>query len=164
MLRLTGIGASEGVAIGKVLIFHQEDIVLPEEKNLTSETAESEFLKLEEAMKKSKTQLISIREKVRAKMGDDKADIFDGHILLLEDEDLMDDIKTKIKEDGMKAEYALKEGIQTYADMFSQLDDPYLRERAADIQDIGTRWLKNLLNIKIKVKLNLVKNWKLEFI
>lgn len=158
MLRLTGIGASEGVAIGKVLIFHQEDIVLPEEKNLKSETAESEFLKLEEAMKKSKTQLISIREKVRAKMGNDKADIFDGHILLLEDEDLMDEIKTKIKEDGMRAEYALKEGIQTYADMFSQLDDPYLRERAADIQDIGTRWLKNLLNIKIKDLSNLEPN------
>ena len=70
----------------------------------------------------------------------------------------MDEIKTKIKEDGMRSEYALKEGIQTYADMFSQLDDPYLRERAADIQDIGTRWLKNLLNIKIKDLSNLEPN------
>ena len=155
MMRLTGIGASEGVAIGKVLIFHQEELEFPKEKFLSSETAESEIVKLEEAMKKSKTQLISIREKVRAKLGDDKADIFDGHILLLEDEDLMDEITAKIKEDGLKAPYALKEGIDGYCEMLSQLDDPYLRERVADFQDIGTRWLKNLLNIKIKDLSNL---------
>lgn len=155
MMRLTGIGASEGVAIGKVLIFHEEEIKLPEIKTISEETAESEIIKLEEAMKKSKTQLISIREKVRIKMGDDKADIFDGHILLLEDEDLMDEIKNKIKEDGLKASYALKEGIDEYAEMLSQLDDPYLRERAADFQDIGKRWLKNLLNIRISDLSNL---------
>ena len=158
MMRLTGIGASEGVAIGKVLIFHQEELEFPKEKFLSSETAESEIVKLEEAMKKSKTQLISIREKVRAKLGDDKADIFDGHILLLEDEDLMDEITAKIKEDGLKAPYALKEGIDVYCEMLSQLDDPYLRERVADFQDIGTRWLKNLLNIKIKDLSNLEPN------
>ena len=158
MMRLTGIGASEGVAIGKVLIFHQEELEFPKEKFLSSETAESEIVKLEEAMKKSKTQLISIREKVRAKLGDDKADIFDGHILLLEDEDLMDEITAKIKEDGLKAPYALKEGIDGYCEMLSQLDDPYLRERVADFQDIGTRWLKNLLNIKIKDLSNLEPN------
>ena len=158
MMRLTGIGASEGVAIGKVLIFHQEELEFPKEKFLSSETAESEIIKLEEAMKKSKTQLISIREKVRAKLGDDKADIFDGHILLLEDEDLMDEITAKIKEDGLKAPYALKEGIDAYCEMLSQLDDPYLRERVADFQDIGTRWLKNLLNIKIKDLSNLEPN------
>lgn len=149
MMRLTGIGASEGVSVGKVFVFHETEIKLPEDKNLSVETAESEILKLEEAMKKSKTQLIAIREKVRQKMGDDKADIFDGHILLLEDEDLMDEVKNKIEDDGLKAAYALKEGIDEYAEMLSQLDDPYLRERAADFQDIGKRWLKNLLNIKI---------------
>ncbi|WP_314010820.1 phosphoenolpyruvate--protein phosphotransferase [Pseudostreptobacillus hongkongensis] len=158
MMRLTGIGASEGVAIGKVLIFHQEELEFPKEKFLSSETAESEIIKLEEAMKKSKTQLISLREKVRAKLGNDKADIFDGHILLLEDEDLMDEITAKIKEDGLKAPYALKEGIDVYCEMLSQLDDPYLRERVADFQDIGTRWLKNLLNIKIKDLSNLEPN------
>ncbi|WP_156299850.1 phosphoenolpyruvate--protein phosphotransferase [Streptobacillus canis] len=158
MIRLTGIGASEGVAIGRVYVFHEEEIVLPEEKMISGETAENEIIKLEEAMKKSKTQLISIREKVRIKMGDDKADIFDGHILLLEDEDLMDEIKNKIMEDGLKAAHALKEGIDEYSLMLSQLDDPYLRERAADFQDIGKRWLKNLLNIKISDLSNLEPN------
>lgn len=147
-MRLTGIGASEGVAIGRVFIFNESEIQLPEDNKIQSETAEAEILKLEDAMLKSKTQLIAIREKVRAKMGDDKADIFDGHIMLLEDEDLMDEIKDKIK-NGLRASYALKEGIEEYSEMLAQLDDPYLRERAADFQDIGKRWLKNLLNIKI---------------
>ena len=82
MRRLTGIGASEGVSIGKVLLFREEEMVIPEVKAADS-TIESELTKLEEGLKKSKTQLISIREKVKEKMGEDKAAIFDGHIMLL---------------------------------------------------------------------------------
>ena len=79
MRRLTGIGASEGVSIGKVLLFIEEEMTIPEEKAAHS-TIESEFTKLEDGLKKSKTQLIAIREKVKEKMGEDKAAIFDGHI------------------------------------------------------------------------------------
>lgn len=154
MRRLTGIGASEGVSIGKVLRFIEEELVIPEAKAEDS-TIEAELTKLEEGMKKSKTQLISIKEKVKKKMGEDKAAIFDGHIMLLEDEDLIMEIQDKIKTEGMPAARALKEGIDEYSEMISQLDDPYLRERAADLQDIGKRWLKNLLGIKIKDLSNL---------
>ena len=66
MRRLTGIGASEGVSIGKVLLFREEEMVIPEVKAADS-TIESELTKLEEGLKKSKTQLISIREKVKEK-------------------------------------------------------------------------------------------------
>lgn len=148
MRRLTGIGASEGVSIGKVLLFREEEMVIPEVKAADS-TIESELTKLEEGLKKSKTQLISIREKVKEKMGEDKAAIFDGHIMLLEDEDLLMEVQDKIKGENMPAARALKEGIDEYCEMISQLDDAYLRERAADLQDIGKRWLKNLLDIKI---------------
>ena len=148
MRRLTGIGASEGVSIGKVLLFREEEMVIPEVKAADS-TIESELTKLEEGLKKSKTQLISIREKVKEKMGEDKAAIFDGHIMLLEDEDLLMEVQDKIKGEKMPAARALKEGIDEYCEMISQLDDAYLRERAADLQDIGKRWLKNLLGIKI---------------
>lgn len=78
MMRLTGIGASEGIAIGKAYIFREEEIILPEEKTVSQDKVETEQIRLEEAMKKTKTQLISIREKVRQKMGDDKADILMG--------------------------------------------------------------------------------------
>ena len=149
MKRLTGIGASEGVAIGKVLLFTEEEMIIPEVKDENS-TIEAELTKLEDGLKKSKTQLIAIREKVKEKMGEDKAAIFDGHILLLEDEDLIMEVEDKIKGEGLPAAKALHDGINEYREMISQLDDPYLRERAADLQDIGKRWLKNLLGIRIK--------------
>ena len=149
MKRLTGIGASEGVAIGKVLLFTEEEMIIPEVKDENS-TIEAELTKLEDGLKKSKTQLIAIREKVKEKMGEDKAAIFDGHILLLEDEDLIMEVEDKIKGEGLPAAKALHDGINEYCEMISQLDDPYLRERAADLQDIGKRWVKNLLGIRIK--------------
>ena len=149
MKRLTGIGASEGVAIGKVLLFTEEEMVIPEVKDENS-TIEAELTKLEDGLKKSKTQLIAIREKVKEKMGENKAAIFDGHILLLEDEDLIMEVEDKIKGEGLPAAKALHDGINEYCEMISKLDDPYLRERAADLQDIGKRWLKNLLGIRIK--------------
>ena len=148
MKRLTGIGASEGVAIGKVLLFTEEEMIIPEVKDENS-TIEAELTKLEDGLKKSKTQLIAIREKVKEKMGEDKA-IFDGHIMLLEDEDLIMEVEDKIKGEGLPAAKALHDGINEYCEMISKLDDPYLRERAADLQDIGKRWLKNLLGIRIK--------------
>ena len=149
MKRLTGIGASEGVAIGKVLLFTEEEMVIPEVKDENS-TIEAELTKLEDGLKKSKTQLNAISEKVKEKMGEDKAAIFDGHILLLEDEDLIMEVEDKIKGEGLPAAKALHDGINEYCEMISKLDDPYLRERAADLQDIGKRWLKNLLGIRIK--------------
>ena len=157
MRRLTGIGASEGVSVGKVLLFIEEEMVIPEVKTADS-TVESELTKLDEGLKKSKTQLIAIREKVKEKMGEDKAAIFDGHIMLLEDEDLIMEVQDKIKGEGLPAAKALSDGIEEYCAMISALEDPYLRERAADLQDIGKRWLKNILGIKIKDLSNLDPN------
>ena len=157
MRRLTGIGASEGVSIGKVLLFIEEEMIIPEVKTVDS-TVESELTKLDEGLKKSKTQLIAIREKVKEKMGEDKAAIFDGHIMLLEDEDLIMEVQDKIKGEGLPAAKALSDGIEEYCAMISALEDPYLRERAADLQDIGKRWLKNILGIKIKDLSNLEPN------
>ena len=124
-------------------------MIIPEVKDENS-TIEAELTKLEDGLKKSKTQLIAIREKVKEKMGEDKAAIFDGHIMLLEDEDLIMEVEDKIKGEGLPAAKALHDGINEYCEMISKLDDPYLRERAADLQDIGKRWLKNLLGIRIK--------------
>ena len=157
MRRLTGMGASEGVSVGKVLLFIEEEMVIPEVKTADS-TVESELTKLDEGLKKSKTQLIAIREKVKEKMGEDKAAIFDGHIMLLEDEDLIMEVQDKIKGEGLPAAKALSDGIEEYCAMISALEDPYLRERAADLQDIGKRWLKNILGIKIKDLSNLEPN------
>ncbi len=157
MKKMSGIGASEGVSIGKALMFIEEEVVIPQEK-ISADMIGAELTKLEEGLKKAKTQLIAIREKVKEKMGEDKAAIFDGHIMLLEDEDLMMEVEDKIKLLNLPAAKALDEGITEYSDMISQLDDPYLRERAADLKDVGKRWLKNILGMKLKDLSNLEPN------
>ena len=157
MKKMSGIGASEGVSIGKALLFIEEEIVIPQEK-ISGDMVGSQLIKLEEGLKKSKTQLIAIREKVKEKMGEDKAAIFDGHIMLLEDEDLKMEVEDKIKSENSPAAKALDEGINEYCEMISQLDDPYLRERAADLKDVGKRWIKNVLGMKMKDLSNLEKD------
>lgn len=154
MKEFKGIGASEGISIGKVMLFIEEEMNIPQEK-ISEVQVGTEIEKLLDAQKKSKLQLISIRDKVKEKMGEDKAAIFDGHIMLLEDDDLMDEVKDKIKAEKMAASKALDEGVNEYCEMISQLDDPYLREREADLKDVGKRWLKNILGIRMKDLSNL---------
>ena len=154
MKEFKGIGASEGISIGKVMLFIEEEMNISQEK-ISEVQVGTEIEKLLDAQKKSKLQLISIRDKVKEKMGEDKAAIFDGHIMLLEDDDLMDEVKDKIKAEKMAASRALDEGVNEYCEMISQLDDPYLREREADLKDVGKRWLKNILGIRMKDLSNL---------
>ena len=157
MMRLTGIGASEGISIGKVLLYFEEKIDM-ESYRTSTVPVEAENLKLEEGMKKTKLQLLAIRERVKEKLGEDKASIFDAHIELLEDEDLLSEIKERIKTESMTAVYAVNEGIEEYFELLSKLDDEYMRERATDLQDIGSRWVKNILGIKIRDLSNLEPN------
>ena len=154
MKEFKGIGASEGISIGKVMLFIEEEMNIPQEK-ISEVQVGTEIEKLLDAQKKSKLQLISIRDKVKEKMGEDKAAIFDGHIMLLEDDDLMDEVRDKIKAEKMAASKALDEGVNEYCEMISQLDDAYLREREADLKDVGKRWLKNILGIRMKDLSNL---------
>ncbi len=157
MKKMSGIGASEGVSIGKALLFIEEEIVIPQEK-ISGDMVGSQLIKLEEGLKKSKTQLIAIREKVKEKMGEDKAAIFDGHIMLLEDEDLKMEVEDKIKGENSPAAKALDEGINENCEMISQFDDPYLKKRAGDLKDVGKRWIKNVLGMKMKDLSNLEKD------
>ena len=154
MKEFKGIGASEGISIGKAMLFIEEEMNIPQEK-ISEVQVGTEIEKLLDAQKKSKLQLISIRDKVKEKMGEDKAAIFDGHIMLLEDDDLIGEVKDKIKAEKMAAARALDEGVNEYCEMISQLDDAYLREREADLKDVGKRWLKNILGIRMKDLSNL---------
>lgn len=154
MMRLTGIGASEGISIGRALLYTEEKIDM-EKLKVSEIPVEAEILKLEDGMKKTKIQLLAIRERVKEKLGEDKASIFDAHIELLEDEDLLLEVKDRIKTQSMSAAYALNEGIEEYCNLLSKLDDEYMRERASDLRDIGSRWIKNILGIKIKDLSNL---------
>lgn len=152
---INGIPASPGVAIGKIFLYKENEIVINKDN---IEDTESEKARLLAGRDASKEQLLAIREKTAKKLGEDKASIFDGHITLLEDEDLFDEVVELIEDENITAENALEQGIQGYCEMLGCLEDPYLRERAADLKDIGKRWLYNVTGTTILDLSNLPKD------
>ncbi|MGL4968972.1 MAG: phosphoenolpyruvate--protein phosphotransferase, partial [Fusobacteriaceae bacterium] len=152
---IKGIDASPGIAIGKVFLYLEKEL----EINLGNNgNAAEEKERLLAGRDKTKSQLEVIREKTAKKLGEDKAAIFDGHITLLEDEDLFDEVVELIEDEGIYAENALSQGIEGYCEMLANLEDEYLRERAADLRDIAKRWLYNISGMEIIDLSSLPKN------
>lgn len=143
---INGIAASPGVAIGKIFVYRDVKLTYAE-KSLISK--EEEIKRLIAGREIAKKQLQEIRDNTLIKMGKDKAAIFDGHITLLEDEDLFSEINDKISSAKNTAEYALNEAIEEYASMLANLEDTYFKERAGDLRDIGKRWLYGVANVNV---------------
>lgn len=141
-----GIEASPGIAIGKIFLCQETELVIDEKRKCDSDCEKERLLNGRE---KSKEQLLRIREKTAQKLGENKAAIFDGHITLLEDEDLFDEVVEIIEDEEICAEAALQRGIDDYCEMLANLEDEYLRERAADLRDIGKRWIYNVAGAEI---------------
>ena len=153
--RISGIGISPGIAIGKVYLLLKKDIVVS--KCPCANVAE-EQKKLLEARNKTKEQLLKIRETTAKKVSEEKAAIFDAHITLLEDEDLLEEVNNIIADDKVCAEYALSQGIEVYTKILSEVEDEYLRERAGDLVDISDRWIRNIQGEEIVDVSNLPKD------
>lgn len=143
---ISGIAASPGVAIGKIFIYRDIKLDYKEKSTISKE---KEIERLITGREIAKKQLEEIRDNTLIKMGKDKAAIFDGHITLLEDEDLFKEINDKINLANNTAEFALNEAIEEYATMLSNLEDIYFKERAGDLRDIGKRWLYGVANVKV---------------
>lgn len=145
---ISGILASPGIAFGKALLLKEDEIVINQGK-ISADQIDVEINRFLEARTKSAAQLEAIKEMAGRTFGEEKEAIFEGHIMLLEDEELEGDIKSFIKENKASADKAIYEVIEQYAKMMAELDDPYLRERATDFRDIGTRLVKNVLGIAV---------------
>lgn len=152
---IKGIPASPGISIGKVYLYKENELFIDTSK---AKNLEIEKDKLLHGRDLTKEQLLRIREKTAKSLGEDKAAIFDGHITLLEDEDLFDEVVELIEDENITAEYALEQGINGYCEMLANLEDAYLRERAADLKDIGKRWLYNVTGTEIVDLSNLPKD------
>jgi phosphotransferase system enzyme I (PtsI) len=143
---IKGIAASSGYAIAKALkIEHKE---LDTSKKAVTDV-EAEYLSLENAVEASKQDLTRIRAYAAEKLGEDKAQIFDAHLLVAEDPEMMGQVKEVIKNESANAAYALKTVADQFILIFESMDNEYMAERAADIKDVTTRILKHLLGIKI---------------
>ena len=143
---ISGILASPGICYAKALVLKEEEIIL---NKTPIEDTEKEVTRFIEGRAKASAQLEAIREQALISLGEEKAGIFDGHIMLLEDEELEDDIKALINKKKYSAEFAISTVVDEMVDTLSSLEDPYLRERAGDFRDIGNRLLKNVLGISI---------------
>lgn len=145
---ISGILASPGIAFGKALLLKEDEIVINQGK-ISADQIDAEINRFLDARTKSAAQLEAIKEMAGRTFGEEKEAIFEGHIMLLEDEELEGDIRSFIKDNKASADKAIYEVIEQYAKMMAELDDPYLRERATDFRDIGTRLVKNVLGIAV---------------
>ncbi|WP_313892145.1 phosphoenolpyruvate--protein phosphotransferase [Psychrobacillus sp.] len=145
MLELHGIPVSDGIAIASAYCLVEPDLSF-EKTYITN--VEEEKARLREAIQKAKLELEAIREKAKVKFGEEKAAIFSAHLLVLEDLEMLSSIETKIQ-DGVNAEFALHEVSSMFIGMFEAMDNEYMKERAADIQDVAKRLLSHLLGVEI---------------
>ncbi|WP_420923676.1 phosphoenolpyruvate-protein phosphotransferase PtsI [Actinobacillus pleuropneumoniae] len=145
---ITGIAASPGVVFGKALVLKEEPIVLNTQK-ITADQIEAEKAKFFAGREKAAAQLTAIKEKARGTLGEEKEAIFEGHLMILEDEELEEEILGYIADNLVTADVAASKVIDMQASMLAEIDDEYLKERAGDIRDIGNRLLRNILNMHI---------------
>ncbi|EHH6116869.1 phosphoenolpyruvate--protein phosphotransferase [Listeria monocytogenes] len=143
---LKGIAASDGIAIAKAYLLVEPDLSY-EKTEITD--VESEVKRFESALEVSRTELSMIREKAAKDLGEDKAQIFDAHLLVLNDPELTGPIEESIKNSKTNAETALQETTDMFIGMFESMDNEYMRERAADIKDVRKRVLSHLLGVTI---------------
>ena len=140
---LSGIAASPGIAIAEALVLNDE--VSYEERQVSDTEEEKE--RLAAAIKESKEQLKKIKTKVKDEMGEEKAQIFEAHLLAVEDPELIKKAEAKIEEEELNAEAALDQAVESFAQMLDAMDNEYMKERAGDLRDVGSRILKNLLGL-----------------
>lgn len=145
---ISGILVSPGIAFGKALLLKEDEIVI-NRKKISADQVEQEVERFKTGRAKASEQLEAIKTKAEASLGEEKAAIFEGHIMLLEDEELEQEIIALIKDDKQSADAAAYSVIEGQAKALEELDDEYLKERAADVRDIGKRLLKNILGLTI---------------
>ncbi|MGL9760186.1 MAG: phosphoenolpyruvate-protein phosphotransferase PtsI [Symbiopectobacterium sp.] len=145
---ISGILVSPGFAFGNALLLKEDEIVISRKK-ITAEEVEQETERFLSGRAKASAQLEAIKTKAGAALGAEKEAIFDGHIMLLEDEEFEQEIIALIKKDHHAADAAVYSVIENQAKALEELDDEYLKGRAVDMRDIGKRLLKNILGMPI---------------
>jgi phosphoenolpyruvate-protein phosphotransferase (PTS system enzyme I) len=151
---LKGIAASSGIAIAKAYEMKEPDLSFETKK---VDNVEEEIERLKAALSTSQTELEKIRDKANEDLGSDKAAIFEAHLLVLNDPELISPIQDKMKNEKVNAEAALKDVADMFIMMFEQMDNEYMKERAADIRDVTNRVLANLLGVSV-VNLSMISD------
>ncbi len=142
--RFQGIAVSPGIARGRVWLHRAEDESTPRYEVEEQEVA-GELRRLEAALTQTREQIQELRQRIADSIGGDDASIFDAHMLVVEDRTLIDEVIRTIKKDLLNAETVFTNVAGRYVKTLSEIDDPYLRERAVDIHDVSRRVIRNLM-------------------
>lgn len=143
---INGIAASDGVAIAKAYLLVEPDLSFDSEK-VTD--VDAEIAKFNHAIETSKVELTKIRNNAEENLGADKAAIFDAHLLVLGDPELIQPIEEKIKNEQVNAPTALSDVTGQFITIFESMDNEYMKERAADIRDVSKRVLAHILGVEL---------------
>ena len=141
MKKFNGKGVYGAVAIGKISVFKKPDAAI---KRVRVEDTEKEKERVAQAKAAAAEQLRKIYEKALKEVGETNAQIFEIHMMMLEDDDYNESIENIIDSQSVNAEYAVALTADNFAEMFASMDDPYMQARSADVKDISNRMIANL--------------------
>ena len=141
MTEFQGKGVFGAVAIGKISVFEKQEVKV---KRCHITDTENEKARIEQAKEQAKEQLQQIYEKALKEVGETNAQIFEIHMMMIDDEDYNDSINNIIESQNVNAEYAVAVTADNFAEMFASMDDSYMQARASDVKDISERLIKNL--------------------
>lgn len=145
MIKFIGKGVCGAVAIGKISLFKRNNIKI---ESVKVDDKEYELNRFEKAKQSALVQLEEIYNKALAEAGEDNAQIFEIHMMMIEDEDYNDAITDMISSQGFNAEYAVSSASDSFAEIFSSMDGDYMQARAADVRDISDRIISCLTDSK----------------
>ena len=142
--KLKGIRASSGVSYGRAFLMTNEELEIPK-VTIKSDGLGDEINRFECILDKTRSEIISLRNEVARNLGESEAEIFDAHLLVLEDQALISETIKELKDTLFNIEFCFHKVCQRYIDFFSSMEDEYLRERVVDIKDVSRRVLSNLM-------------------
>ncbi len=142
---LKGVPAASGIACGPAFILDKQDFIVPKRAIMDQEVA-IEIARFEEALGKTRDEIIDIKKKIEQERGGQNAKIFDAHLMVLEDKMIVQEVIKGVRDQKLAAEYVFFMVLRKITQSFEKIKDEYLRERTADVNDIGRRVLKHLMD------------------
>src|SRR6476469_2139972 len=143
-IRFTGVGVSPGLARGKIFVVADDGSDEVARHHREPEQIAGEIGRFEAALIQTRAQILDMQQQIAEAIGAKDAGIFDAHLLVVEDQTLIDEVLRKLEADHCNVEFTFQEVANRYIESLSRIDDPYLRERALDIQDVSRRVIRNM--------------------
>src|SRR5437667_3533982 len=142
-IRFEGAGVSPGIAFGKIHVV-RDDLDDVTRYRISPSQVADEIGRFEAALIQTRMQILEMQQRIAQLIGAKDAAIFDAHLLVVEDRTLIDEVLRKLEKELCNVEFVFKQVATNYAETLSKIDDPYLRERALDIEDVTRRVIRNL--------------------